>query len=142
MLLWFWMAPFIRYGLAFLLCFPLIGIASWYDYRKEGLQSIITGVLVFGMFLCFSPYVDNYVTDMGVFIKQRVKEPYYVVAKDYDYGSTGTTTIKGNIIYYNDYIKEEGERNSYHYFPNTAYKLMLDRSTLAGERIEDGFMPE
>ena len=138
---WFFMAPFIRYGLAFLLCLPLIGMASWYDYEKKGFQSIATGCLVFGIFLCFSPYADNYVTDAGVFIKQRIKEPYYVSAKDYDYGKTDSIEINGEVIYYNDYDKEEGERNSYHYFPNTAYKGMLDKATLAGENIKDGFVP-
>lgn len=139
---WFLMAPFIRYGLGFLLVIPLIGMASWFDYEKKGYQSIATGVLVFCIFLCLSPYVDNYVTDVGVFVKQRVLEPYYVVPKDYDDGSTGTMEVKGNVIYYNDYRKEEGERNSYHYFPNTCYSDMMERSTLVSENIEDGFVPK
>lgn len=139
---WFLMAPFIRYGLGFLLAIPLIGMASWFDYEKKGFQSIATGVLVFCIFLCLSPYVDNYVTDVGVFVKQRVLEPYYVVPKDYDDGSTGTMEVKGNIIYYNNYKKEEGERNSYHYFPNTCYSDMMERSTLISENIKDGFVPK
>ena len=139
---WFLMAPFIRYGLGFLLVIPLIGMASWFDYEKNGFQSIATGVLVFCIFLCLSPYVDNYVTDIGVFVKQRALEPYYIVQKDYDDGSTGTMEVKGNIIYYNDYKKEEGERNSYHYFPNTCYADMLERSTLVNENIKDGIVPK
>lgn len=139
---WFFMAPFIRYGLGFLLAIPLIGMASWFDYEKKGFQSIATGALVFCIFLCLSPYVDNYVTDVGVFVKQRVLEPYYIVQKDYDDGSTGTLEVKGNIIYYNDYRKEEGERNSYHYFPNTCYSDMMERSTLVSENIKDGFIPK
>lgn len=140
--MWFFMAPFIRYGLAFLLVLPILGIAVWFDYEKRGLCSIITGSLVFGIFMCFCPYVDNYVTDAGVFIKQRVKEPYYIVQKDYDDGSTGSIEVNGNTIYYNDYRKEEGERNSYHYFPNTAYEGMLKRSTLISDDIKDGFVPK
>ncbi len=140
--LWFFMAPFIRYGLAFLLVIPILGMAGWLDYEKKGFQSIVTGGLVFCILLCFCPYVDNYATDMGVFIKQRIKEPYYIVQKDYDDGSTGSVEIRGNIIYYNDYKKEEGERNSYHYFPNTAYESMLERSTLVSDDIKDGFVPK
>ena len=139
---WFLMAPFIRYGLGFLLVIPLIGMASWFDYEKKGFQSIATGVLVFCIFLCLSSYVDNYVTDVGVFVKQRVMDPYYLVPKDYDDGSTGTMEVKGNIIYYNDYKKEEGERNSYHHFPNTCYSDMMERSTLVSENIKDGFVPK
>lgn len=134
--MWFMLAPFIRYGLAFLLVIPIVAMASWFDYEKKGFHSILTGSIVFCMFLCFSPYIDNYVTDAGVFLKQRLKEPYYLVAQDYDMAKTGKVEINGNTIYYCD----EGEINSYHYFPNTCYKMMLDRSTLAGERIESGFV--
>lgn len=140
-LMWYFMAPFIRYGLGFLLTIPLVSMASWFDYKKNGLQSIITGVIVVCMFFCFSPYVDNYVTDNGVFLKQNILKPYYILQKDYDYGNTGSVEIKGNIIYYNDYIKDEGEINSYHYFPNTAYQFMLERSTMVSEDIKDGFIP-
>ena len=135
--MWFMMAPFIRYGLAFLLVIPIVAMASWFDYEKKGFHSILTGSIVFCMFLCFSPYIDNYVTDAGVFLKQRLKEPYYLVAKDYDEAKTGMVEINGNTIYYCD----EGEINSYHHFPNTCYKMMLDRSTLAGENIKSGFVP-
>ena len=140
--LWFVQAPFVRYGLGFLLVIPVLAMASWYDYEKRGLQSIVTGSVVFLMFLCFSPYVDHYTTDAGVFLKQRLKEPYYICQKDYDLGSIGNYEINGNIIYYNDYIEEEGERNSYHYFPNTCYEFMLERSTLVGNDIKDGFIPK
>ena len=140
-LVWFFMAPFIRYGLAFLLTLPLISMASWYDYKKSGLHSIITGSVVVCMFFCFSPYVDNYVTDDGVFVKQNLLEPYYIIPKDYDVGGTESVEVKGNRIYYNAPLPGEGEINSYHYFPNTAYKFMLERSTLVSEEIKDGFVP-
>lgn len=140
-LVWFFMAPFIRYGLAFLLTLPLISMASWYDYKKKGLHSIITGTIVVCMFFCFSPYIDNYVTDDGVFLKQNLLEPYYIIPKDYDVGGTESIEIKGNRVYYNAPRKGEGEINSYHYFPNTAYKFMLERSTLVSEEIKDGFVP-
>lgn len=139
---WFLMAPFIRYGLGFLLVLPLIGMASWFDYEKKGLQSIVTGGLVFCIFLCFSPYVDHYVTDDGVFVKQRLKDTYYVVAKDYDAGSMNSYVVNNNVIYYNEYNPQEGERNSYHNFPSTCYKSMMDRSTLVSEDIRDGIIPK
>lgn len=141
-LLWFFMAPFIRYGLGFLLLLPMVGMTSWFDYKKKGLQSIITGSLVLGIFLCFSPYVDHYVTDAGVFAKQRLTDPYYIAAKDYDAGSMKSYVVNGNVIYYNDYKSEEGERNSYHYFPSTCYKFMMDRSMLVGEDIREGIVPK
>lgn len=141
-LVWFFMAPFIRYGLGFLLVLPIIGMASWFDYEKRGLQSIITGGLVFCIFLCFSPYVDRYVTEDGVFVKQRLKDPYYIAAKDYDAESMDSYVVNNNVIYFNDYKSEEGERNSYHYFPSTCYKFMMDRSMLVSEDIRDGIVPK
>ena len=138
---WFLMAPFIRYGLGFLLVIPLIGMASWFDYEKKGLQSIVTGAIVFCIFLCFSPYVDHYVTDDGVFIKQRLFQPYYIVAQDYDGGNMGIMTVNNNVIYY-DAGSPEGERNSYHNFPSTCYKFMMERSTLVSEDIRDGIVPK
>lgn len=136
--MWFMQAPFIRYGLAFLLAVPIIAMASWLDYEKKGLHSVVTGCIVFCMFLCFSPYIDHYVTDDGVFVKQRLTDPYYLIPKDYDEANTGQVEINGNTIYYCN----EGEINSYHHFPNTCYKMMLDRSTLAGDEIKAGFVPK
>ena len=67
-------------------------------------------------------------------------DPYYIVPKDYDYGRTATYEINGNTFYFNDYDKQEGEINSYHYFPGTCYRFMIDRSTLITEDIRDGFI--
>lgn len=135
---WLLLAPFIRYGLAFLLAIPLISIGSWLSYIKRGFQSILTGTIVFCIFLCFSPYIDHYVTDDGVFIKQQLKEPYYMFQKDYDDAETGFYTYNGNTIYYS----EKGEVNSYHYFPNTCYSGMLERSELIGNSLQEGFKPK
>ena len=72
---------------------------------------------------------------VGVFMKQSLREPYYIMQKDYDEGSMESCEINGNKIYFST-----GEEiNSYHVFPGTCYKPMLERSTLIGDRIEDGF---
>ena len=43
--------------------------------------------------------------------------------------------MNGNVIYFS-----RGEEiNSYHVFPGTCYEFMLERSTLIGDEIEDGF---
>ena len=142
LLVWFFMAPFIRYGLAFLLVLPLLGIAEWMGYRKKGLQSIVTGCLVMGIFVSLSPFMDRYVTETGMFVKQTWRDPYYITAKDYDDATTGHVIINDQVIYYHDSNPEEGEINSYHYYPNTCYQGMLERSTLAGNEIKDGFIPK
>lgn len=134
-LVWFLVAPFIRYGLAFLIAVVMLAVGDYLGERKQGLCSIVAGSLVFGILVSLSPYWDQYVTEAGVFVKQNLREPYYIEQKDYDRGSMDSCEINGNTIYFST-----GEEiNSYHVFPGTCYKPMLERSTLIGERIEDGF---
>lgn len=135
---WFFLAPFIRYGLAFLLAVPMTGLALWYDQEKKGFYSIMTGTAVVCLFLCLSPYMDHYVTDDGVFLKQQLREPYYILQKDYDTSEMQAVSINGNILYYS----EEGIVNDPHIFPGSCYEFMLERTTLIGDAIEEGFMPK
>lgn len=132
---WFCMAPFIRYGLAFLIAVVMIAVGEYLGEKKRGLGSIVTGSLVFCIIISVSPYWDQYVTDDGVFVKQGLRDPYYIMQQDYDKGSMDSCEINGNVIYFST-----GEEiNSYHVCPGTCYKPMLERSTLIGDRIEDGF---
>ncbi len=132
---WFFTAPFIRYGLAFLIAVIVIAVGEYLSEKKRGLYSIVTGGLCFCIISGVSPYWDQYITDAGVFIKQNLKEPYYAVQKDYDRGGMDIYEINGNKIYFST----GGEVNSYYVCPGTCYKPMLERSTLIGERIEEGF---
>lgn len=132
---WFFMAPFIRYGLAFLFAVIMIPAGEWLSEEKRGLYSIVTGGLIFCILVSVSPYWDHYITDAGVFVKQNLTQPYYLIQKDYDRTEVGSCEINGNLIYY----PESGEINDYHVFPGTCYKPMLERSTLIGNEIKDGF---
>lgn len=134
-LVWFLTAPFIRYGLAFLIAVVMLSVGDYLSEKKRGLCSIVAGSLVFCIVVSLSAYWDQYVTEAGVFVKQNLREPYYIMQKDYDRGSMDSCEINGNRIYFST-----GEEiNSYHVCPGTCYKPMLERSTLMGERIEDGF---
>ncbi len=132
---WFFMAPFIRYGLSFLFAVIMIPAGEWLGEEKRGLYSIVTGGLIFCILVSVSPYWDHYITDAGVFVKQNLTQPYYLIQKDYDRTEVGSCEINGNLIYY----PESGEINDYHVFPGTCYKPMLERSTLIGNEIKDGF---
>lgn len=132
---WFFEAPFIRYGLAFLFAVIMIAVGDYMSVENRGFGSIVTGGLVFCIIVSVSPYWDQYVTDAGVFVKQSMREPYYIVQQDYDRGSMEGCEINGNIIYY----ATGGEINSYHVFPGTCYRHMLERSTLIGDTIAEGF---
>lgn len=132
---WFFMAPFIRYGLAFLFAVIMIATGDYLSEKRGGFYGIVTGSLLFCIIVSISPYWDRYITDAGVFIKQNIGQPYYVLQKDYDMGSMKSCEINGNTIYYSD----GGEVNSYYTCPSTLYKGMLDESTLIADRIRDGF---
>lgn len=132
---WFFMAPFIRYGLAFLFAVIMLAVGECISMPRHGFSGIVTGGLLFCILVSVSPYWDQYITDAGVFIKHSLKEPYYIVQKDYDEGNMDSCEINGNRIYFST----GDEINSYHVCPGTCYKWMLERSTLIGDRIEDGF---
>lgn len=132
---WFFMSPFIRYGLAFLIAVIMIAIGEYLSRERRKLYSIVTGSLTFCILVLVTHYSDEYIIDIGVFTKCSLSEPYYIVQKDYDKGSMDNCEINGNPVYFST----EGEVNSYHVFPGTCYKFMLERSTLIGNRIEDGF---
>ncbi len=134
--MWFVMAPFIRYGRAYLFAIPLIAMGLYMSESKKGLYSIVTGGMVFCIFVSLTPYLDNYITDGGVFIKQNLTEPYYITQKPYDVGNMESIEINGNQIYYDS---TSDEVNSYYVYPSTCYYHMLERSTLLGDSIEEGF---
>ncbi|MBD5521661.1 MAG: hypothetical protein HDR03_10695 [Lachnospiraceae bacterium] len=135
---WFFMAPFIRYGIAFLFAVIMIAVGDYlsdFGRMNGGFYGIVKGCLVFCIVVSVSPYWDRYITDAGIFIKHNIMEPYYIVQKDYESGNMESYEINGNKIYFS----AEGEVNSYYTYPSTLYKGMLDEADLIGERIEDGF---
>lgn len=135
LIVWFFMAPFIRYGLAFLFAVIMMAVGECISMKWEGFFRIVTGGLLFCILVSVSPYWDQYITDAGVFVKHTLKEPYYIWQKDYDVGNMESLEINGNRIYF----ATEDEVNSYHVYPGTCYEGMLERSTLIGDKIEDGF---
>lgn len=135
--MWFLTAPFIRYGLAFLLAVCMLAAGVWLTEQGHGLYRIVTGCLIFLLVIMLTPLLDNYVYEFSVYAKYSLREPYYLRQKDYDNPPMGSVTQNGNCIYY----ALEDDLNSYHCVPATCYLHMLRRSTLMGDRIEDGFMP-
>lgn len=137
LLVWLFEAPFIRYGLAFILPMIFIPIGVLFNDSLKGMSKALITISAFVLLTCLTWYYDNYVLDMAVFLKQRAADPYYIQQKQYDNAKTEYIEINGNKLYY----CAEGEINSYYYCPNTCYEGMLRRSTLIGDRIEDGFKP-
>lgn len=133
---WFAAAPFIRYGLAFLLALPLASVGMWMrGGEKDSLYKLFSGCIVFVMFFTMTPYWDHYFADDLLFIKRNLTEPYYIVQKDYDASPMTEFNMGGVAIY----SPTEGDVTGYEYFPSSAYDFMIENTELRGEAIKDGF---
>lgn len=134
---WFLTAPFIRYGLAFLLLLPCMVIGEWIRPIRMGPVRILSGFGCVGVFLCLGMFWDYYVLFDLVWIKQNIGSRYYVVQQDYDLPEVYPYEIEGGLTVY---IPKQGENISYYAFPGDAYQSMAERVKMRGENIRDGFM--
>lgn len=134
---WFLTAPFIRYGLAFLLLLPCMVIGEWIRPIRMGPVRIVSGFGCVGVFLCLGMFWDYYVLFNLVWIKQNMGSRYYVVQQDYDLPEVYPYEIEGGLTVY---IPKQGENISYYAFPGDAYQSMAERVKMRGENIRDGFM--
>lgn len=135
---WFVTAPFIRYGLAFLLEFPLLSVGSWLKRVEIGPVKILAGICctVCFFFLCY--YWSYYFRFDMYWIKDHLKDPAYVRQQDYDVVEVGQFEMNGVTIYY----PLKSDNISYHAFPATAYETMGRRTGLRGDTLEEGFRAE
>lgn len=134
---WFLTAPFIRYGLAFLLLLPCMVIGEWIRPIRMGPVRILSGFGCVGVFLCLGMFWDYYVLFNLVWIKQNMGSRYYMVQQDYDLPEVYPYEIEGGLTVY---IPKQGENISYYAFPGDAYQSMAERVKMRGENIWDGFM--
>ncbi|MCI2048251.1 MAG: hypothetical protein LKJ76_00845 [Lachnospiraceae bacterium] len=139
---WFLTAPFIRYGLAFLLLFPLCALgeaaeelekAAGAGHRKAGLLS--EGALCVLCLCCFAGWIVNYAGDDLKFIRENAGAGYYVLQEPFEDSETASEERNGCRIYYS----VKGTVNSYYHCPSTCYRSMLERTELIGNTIESGF---
>lgn len=134
---WFLTAPFIRYGLAFLLLLPCMVIGEWIRPIRMGPVRILSGFGCVGVFLCLGMFWDYYVLFNLVWIKQNMGSRYYMIQQDYDLPEVYPYEIEGGLTVY---IPKQGENISYYAFPGDAYQSMAERVKMRGENIRDGFM--
>ena len=134
-LLWFLQAPFIRYGLSFLLEIPLLFAGLCMGGHKKGFMQIVAGLSTILIFILFTPYIDNYFQDFGVFTGHNISGNYYISQQDYDVVPTETQVVGKYVMSF----PAEGEVNSYYAFPGTAYQGRLDEIEARGDTLRDGF---
>ena len=116
---WFVLAPFIRYGLAFLLATPMLAVGMWLHKKEPGLYQLVTGGIVILMFFMGSSYWEHYFTDDMVFLKHNLTEPYYIIQKDY--------------------AADPDSKAAYYTFPCTNYPQLPPDIELRGNSYENGF---
>lgn len=136
---WFFTAPFIRYGLAFLLILPCMAVGEWLRPVKMGPARIISGFGCAAVFFSFSMYWDYYVLFDLAWVKQHLADPAWVIQQDYDVVETGEAEVEGGLTVF---YPLEGDNISYHAFPGSAYKSMAEGCRMRGTSIKDGFMPK
>lgn len=132
-LFWFFQAPLVRYGYAYITALPLITfgyficrMAETEKVRRLGrYPHIIFCIVLAGFFLT---RVKGFADD----ILRTWKEPYYVAQMDYIDGEATTRIVDGVMFY----VPTENGQIGYNKFPSS---LLVQPIELRGERIEDGF---
>ncbi len=132
--MWFFTAPFIRYGLAFLLLLPLCTVGDLAEYMKEKKSIILIGLSCI-IAVNFCSWIDNYFMDSLVFVKHNLTAGYYVNPIPFEEAQMSEYDMDGATVY----IAGPYEKNSYYTCPSTCYDFMAERTELIGSTIKEGF---
>ncbi len=135
--MWLFTAPFIRYGLAFLLLFPLCAVGDSLDIILSK-KSVVLGIVAAMIVVNFFSWIDDYYMDALLFFKHHATDGYYVAPVPYDQGNMTAVDMDGLTVYVADY----DEVSSYYYSPASCYEFMVNRTELIGDTIKDGFKPK
>ncbi len=135
--MWFLNAPFIRYGLAFLLILPLCAMGDFFGEMFHRWQiRFIT--IALGVAFLFGPWIVKYVGDDIEFIQNYAKDGYVLWPIPFEDAETDEYDMNGITVY----NSRSEEVNSYYYCPNSCYNDMINRTELIGNTIKDGFKPK
>lgn len=134
LILWFLEAPFIRYGLAFILFTSCLGVVVYLYEKRTGFRRLIMGSTAILTIFLMLPFVDHYFGDNLGFASMHKYEPYYISQKDYDIVETSIFRV-GNI----EINGGNGSINSYYAYPGTIGPYADSRLDALGEKFEDGF---
>lgn len=133
---WFLLAPFIRYGLGFLLATPMLAVGMWLKKDvPDSFYKLFSGCVVLLMFFLLTPYWDHYFVDDVLFVKRNITAPYYICQKDYETSPMTEYNMNGITVY----CPEQGQITGYQYFPSSSYDFMINCTELRGDSLKDGF---
>ena len=109
--LWFFTAPFIRYGLAFLMLLPLCAAMDLAENIFKG-KAFLRLAMVAIAVVCFGNWTLQYLkVDKERFV-DHVKDPYYVTPIPFADSETDEVDMNGVIVY--NTVHEDEEINSYY----------------------------
>jgi len=132
-LFWFFSAPLIRYGYAYVVALPLItfgfGMLLLMEHTWIKKYSDIV-VRVFGIMVVL--FLLTRVKGLGEDIARTWQQPYYLRQMDYEDGEAVTQVVDGVTFYVPTYRAQIG----YDKFPSSLLDWPIE---LRGDSIEDGF---
>jgi len=128
LLMWFFTAPLMRYGIVYMLLLPAILCGFLADRLSGRKESRILAVIVVCL-ITVTGYsaVSTYFNLAGF---PEVKWP-----ANYNWKTCDAVEFEDMIIY----VPVVGDSTGYHYFPGTNYAKRLETIELRGEQLEDGF---
>lgn len=131
LLLWFWGAPLIRYGLPFMFLLPFYMFANVASRMKKGVYFEKASVFIILLFaICCNGSLSNYAYKQMKEKNVDLKEPADYIECAYEEHS-----LDGEIVY----VPTTTDQIGYYEFPSTPYKDMLVLIEMRGDSIEDGF---
>jgi len=137
--LWFFTAPFIRYGLAFLMLLPLCSAMDLAENIFKG-KTFLRFAMVAIAVVCFGNWTIHYLkVDKDRFL-EHVRDDFYVTPIPFADSDTDEVDMNGVTVY--NTVHEDEEINSYYNCPCSCYSDMINRSELIGTTLKEGFKPK
>lgn len=134
--MWFFTAPFIRYGLAFLMLLPICAAMDLAENIFKG-KTFLRFVMVAIAVVCFGNWTARYLkVDKERFV-EHAKDGYYVTPIPFPDSETEEVNMNGVIVY--NTVHEDEEVNSYYNCPSSCYSDMMNRSEPIGTTLKEGF---
>ena len=134
--MWFFTAPFIRYGLAFLMLLPICAAMDLAENIFKG-KTFLRFVMVAIAVVCFGNWTARYLkVDKERFV-EHAKDGYYLTPIPFPDSETDEVNMNGVIVY--NTVHEDEEVNSYYNCPSSCYSDMMNRSEPIGTTLKEGF---
>lgn len=134
--MWFFTAPFIRYGLAFLMLLPICAAMDLAENIFKG-KTFLRFVMVAIAVVCFGNWTARYLkVDKERFV-EHAKDGYYLTPISFPDSETDEVNMNGVIVY--NTVHEDEEINSYYNCPSSCYSDMMNRSEPIGTTLKEGF---